>query len=108
VPFPIVVAAAALVEYVLGRWRPDIVPTPSARVPEGPEPLISDEMLHTANPSAWRTPTVLISGLLIWWLPVPAIALASGTGKHLYPHGAVGEANSRFPRDSHCNVGYAS
>jgi chromate transporter len=80
VPFPIVVAAAGLIGFVLGRWRPDVVTPPRAQVREGPEPLISDNMLHTAAPSARRTMAVLLVGLLVWWLPVLAGALLTGTG----------------------------
>jgi chromate transporter len=42
--------------------------------------LISDNMLHTAAPSARRTMAVLLVGLLVWWLPVLAGALLTGTG----------------------------
>ncbi|HEY5882902.1 MAG TPA: chromate transporter, partial [Nakamurella sp.] len=80
VPFPIVVAAAGLIGFVLGRWRPDVVTPPPAQAPDGPEPLISDEMLHTAVPSSRRTLAVLLIGLLVWWLPVLAVALLTGTG----------------------------
>ena len=80
VPFPIVIASAGLIGFVLGRWRPDAVTPLPAQVSEGPEPLISDSMLRTSAPSMRRTLAVMLVGLAVWWLPVLAVALLTGTG----------------------------
>lgn len=80
VPFPVVVLAAGLIGFVLGRWRPAAVTAPPARVPDGPAPVIPDDVLHTAVPSTRRTLSVLVVGLLVWWVPVLAVAVLTGTG----------------------------
>jgi chromate transporter len=79
VPFPLVVAAAGLLGWVLGRWRPAAVTAADPTVPDGPPPLIPDDVLHTQTPSQRRTLTVLVIGLALWWLPVLAVALLTGT-----------------------------
>jgi chromate transporter len=79
-PFPLVVAAAGLAGWVLGRWWPDTVTTSDpGQAPDGPAPLISDDVLHNELPSRGRTIKTLLIGLAIWWLPVLAVVLATGT-----------------------------
>lgn len=80
VPFPLVVLAAGLVGWLLGRRRPDLV-----RLPEPPPepdevaPLIPDDALHTAPRSGRRSLAILVAGLAIWVAPVAAAyALAGG------------------------------
>src|SRR3954452_20121143 len=48
VPFPIVVAAAGLAGWALGRWRPSALPHKKAAdgADAGPPPVISDDVLH--------------------------------------------------------------
>jgi chromate transporter len=80
VPFPAVVAAAGLVGWVLGRWRPSALPAGSkaAAADAGPPPTISDDALHIEPPTARRTVKVLAAGLLAWGLPVFAVVLVTG------------------------------
>jgi chromate transporter len=78
IPFPIVVLLAGAAGWALGRWRPDIVRSAEAK-PDGPEPVIPDDVLHTELPSAGRTARVIIIGLLLWGLPILAAALLTGT-----------------------------
>ena len=82
VPFPLVVAAAGLIGWALGRWWPDTVTTTSSQgqAPDGPAPLISDDVLHAELPSRARTTKTLLIGLAIWWLPVLAVVALTGTG----------------------------
>ncbi|GAB7045362.1 chromate efflux transporter [Catenuloplanes indicus] len=79
-PFPVVVAAAALAGWALHRWRPRLVTTGGGHgaASDGPQPLISDDALHHERPSARRTATVLTVGLIAWFAPVAAFALATG------------------------------
>jgi chromate transporter len=80
VPFPIVVAVAGLIGWALGRWRPSALPQkgkPEA-ASAGPPPVISDEVLHHEPPTVRRTLKVLLVGLLVWGLPVAAVALLTG------------------------------
>jgi chromate transporter len=81
VPFPIVVALAGFAGWALGRWRPSALPqksTPEA-AEDGPPPVISDDVLHTELPTNRRTLRVLLAGLLVWGLPIAAVALLTGT-----------------------------
>jgi chromate transporter len=81
VPFPVVVAAAAAVGWVLGRFAPHTMRrTGSQDAPDGPEPLIPDDALHTERPSPRRAVRILTVGLLIWAAPLVAVAALAGTG----------------------------
>ena len=80
VPFPVVVALAALAGWGLGRWRPSALPQKgkSEGAETGPSPVISDDVLHTEPPTTRRTVRVLLIGLLVWGVPVAAVAVATG------------------------------
>ena len=82
VPFPIVVAAAALVGWLLHRLRPQLVTAGDGHAGggDGPQPLISDDALHQDRPSARRAATILLTGLAAWFLPVALVAATTGTG----------------------------
>jgi chromate transporter len=82
VPFPLVVLVAGLLGWVLHRWRPSLIPAGSRKEADesGPPPVIPDDALHDERPSSARTLRVLVVGLLVWWLPVAAVALL--TGRH--------------------------
>ncbi|WP_328472743.1 chromate efflux transporter [Actinoplanes sp. NBC_00393] len=82
VPFPIVIALAALAGWALHRWRPQLVTSGGGHGggSDGPEPLISDDALHHDRPSTRRAATILIVGLVVWLLPVALFALTTGTG----------------------------
>lgn len=78
VPFPAVVAAAGVIGWLFGRYRPALTqPKPAAR-DEGPSPLISDEDLHTERPSFRRGALTLGVGLLLWMAPVVAAVVLTG------------------------------
>ncbi|SFL86754.1 chromate efflux transporter [Geodermatophilus ruber] len=82
VPFPIVVALAGIVGWVLGRWRPSALPAKKAAEGSdaGPPPVISDDVLHHEAPTARRTLRVLLVGLIVWGLPIAVVALLTGAG----------------------------
>ena len=81
VPFPVVVAVAGLAGWALGRLRPDAPPGGTADAADaGPEPVISDGVLHTEAPSGRRTLRLLLVGLLVWGTPIAAAALLTGGG----------------------------
>jgi chromate transporter len=46
----------------------------------GPAPVIPDDVLHNELPSSRRTLRILLVGLVVWGLPVAAVALLTGTG----------------------------
>ena len=78
VPFPAVVAAAALLGYVLGRTVPGLTKPRKPAADDGPPPLISDDALHAERPSGRRAATVLAVGLTAWAAPVLLAALLAG------------------------------
>ena len=81
VPFPLVVVAAGLLGWAVSRHVPDVLAARGHGAEDGgPAPLISDDELHHASPSARRSAFVLVVGLLAWFLPVAAVAgLVSST-----------------------------
>jgi len=74
-PFPVVVLAAAIIGWVLGRVRPDVMAKPRDEEAGGPAPLISDDALHHAAPTLRRAGLILAIGLPLWLAPV-AVAFA--------------------------------
>ncbi len=75
VPFPVVVAAAGLLGWLLGRHRPR--PDPVA-VDDGPAPLVPDDALHGERPSGRPAVVVLGLGLLAWDVPMGAALVLAG------------------------------
>jgi chromate transporter len=88
VPFPAVIAFAALVGWLVGR-RPRATPLagPQAGALSGPEPLISDAALHHERPSRRHTLLVLAVGIALWATPVLAAAAAFGPESVLVEQG---------------------
>jgi len=86
VPFPVVVAAAAGVGWLLGRLAPQMLSShgKAGHDTSGPTPLIPDHTLHGEPPSHARTFRILGLGLLVWAAPVAAVAVAHGQRQH--PH----------------------
>jgi chromate transporter len=79
VPFPIVIAAAALVGWLAGRWLPGLArPTGHDSDRDGPPPLISDDSLHAEAPSRRRTLRILAVGLILWAAPTVLVAVTTG------------------------------
>jgi chromate transporter len=79
VPFPIVILAAGLIGWVLGRVWPDTTTPPTRKnVDDGPAPLISDDQLHADQPSVRRSAVILGVGLTAWALPILAVGVAFG------------------------------
>ncbi|MFC3996208.1 chromate efflux transporter [Nocardiopsis sediminis] len=79
VPFPVVVAAAALTGWALGRWTPWLTAPAGTHADQSrPPPLIADDALHHARPGGRAAGRILAVGLAAWWLPVAAVALLTG------------------------------
>jgi chromate transporter len=77
VPFPVVVALAAVAGWMIGRR----VPTLTARkneVASGTPPLIADDALHAERPSGRRAARILATGLVLWAVPVALTAALFG------------------------------
>jgi chromate transporter len=80
VPFPVVVAAAGLAGWILGRFT-RLGPVGNGHGgdgDDGPPPAIPDDALHTERPSRGRLTRILAIGLTIWWAPVGVAVLATG------------------------------
>jgi chromate transporter len=75
VPFPLLVAAAALVGLVAGRISPQ---TFAATRRDGEGAALSDDVPEHARPTIARTVRVAVAWLAAWWLPVGALVLAFG------------------------------
>src|SRR4051812_36642388 len=88
-PFPVVVLVAGLLGWGLGRWRPSAGPLAGGEeaADTGPPPVIPDDALHTERPSTRRTLQVLVAGLLVWGVPVAAVAVLTGAGSVLTQQG---------------------
>jgi chromate transporter len=88
VPFPLVIALAGIVGWLLGRLRPGALPQRAGGTEEtGPLPVIPDGVLHTETPSGGRTLRVLAAGLVLWTLPVAVVVLVLGRGSVLTEQG---------------------
>jgi len=80
VPFPVVIAVAALAGWFFGRRHPELTRPKEQAAEDGPAPLISDDALHHELPTRRRSLTVLVVGLVLWTTPVAAAALLFGRG----------------------------
>jgi chromate transporter len=89
VPFPVVIAAAAGVGWLLGRLAPHTLTRQGKGGHDagGPAPLIPDQALHAEAPSAARAARILAVGLLVWVAPLVVVAVFTGTGSTLTTQG---------------------
>jgi chromate transporter len=79
IPFPVVIAAAALIGWWAARRVPGLHRSQHAEdAAGGPEPLIADDALHTEAPSTARTLRTLAIGLVVWTAPIALAALVLG------------------------------
>jgi chromate transporter len=86
--FPLVVVGAALVGYLAGRVRPDLMTaTTSTSSDGGPAPLIADDALHGERPSWRRAIRILSIGLTLWATPVVIAAVVLGRSHVLVDQG---------------------
>ena len=82
VPFPLVIAASAVIGWILGHWAPGTMRAGSGDddPDDGPAPHIPDQALHMESPSRINGAKVMALGLLAWGIPVALVA--SLTGSH--------------------------
>ncbi|MGZ6799304.1 MAG: chromate efflux transporter [Mycobacteriaceae bacterium] len=80
VPFPVVIAAAALAGWALGRWAPGTMHAVAGHDTGEDEtsPLIPDGALHHERPSRRHAVRVLALGVLAWGLPLGVVAALTG------------------------------
>ncbi|CAB4686845.1 MAG: chromate efflux transporter [Actinobacteria bacterium] len=87
VPFPVVIALAALTGWLLARARPTAFDPKPVPADAGPAPLVPDDALHADRPSARRSAIVLTVGLLGWAAPVAIAAVVLGRSSVLVDQG---------------------
>jgi chromate transporter len=88
VPFPIVIALAAGSGWLAARrWSSLVRPGKATKGADDPAPLISDDALHRERSSARRAVRVLVVGLLLWFVPLVAVAVFTGWGSVLTTQG---------------------
>jgi chromate transporter len=80
VAFPIVVGVAAVAGLALARLAPHVLAAASGQgdADDGPPPNIPDDALHAERPSSRRAVRVLAVGLVLWALPLVAVAVLAG------------------------------
>ncbi len=75
VPFPLVVLAAGVIGWVLGRAIPGMTRGAGhGEATDGPAPLISDDALHHELPSKRRSLSIVAIGLFLWFTPIALFA----------------------------------
>ncbi|MGI9155065.1 MAG: chromate efflux transporter [Marmoricola sp.] len=80
IPFPVVIAAAAVIGWALGRWAPHTMNPAKGENGDdgGPTPLIPDTALHTERPSRTHALKVVAVGLAAWAVPVGIVVALTG------------------------------
>lgn len=79
IPFPIVVAGAAIIGVIANKSRPQWFVNPPVVVSEQEvQPLIADEALHGESATLAGSSKMLAIGLFLWALPVVVAAMALG------------------------------
>jgi chromate transporter len=81
VPFPVVILAAALAGWVLGRLAPHVMDAARGHGSDDtdePAPLIPDDALHHERPSRSHAVKVLAAGALAWGVPVGLVVALTG------------------------------
>ena len=74
VPFPLLILAAGVAGWLVGRWLPDLAAARNED-PDGDAPLVGDNELHRASRSWRRSIGILGVGLVLWFAPVAAFSL---------------------------------
>jgi chromate transporter len=85
VPFPLIILAAGLIGAAGARWAPQIF-LPAAK--PGAKVEVEEAVPDHAHPGAAWTLRVLLSGVLLWGLPVLLLFLTLGA-KHVFTQEAV-------------------
>ncbi|UQA91127.1 chromate efflux transporter [Streptomyces halobius] len=80
VPFPLVIATAAIAGWLIARYLPTTRTPPPDTGHGGPAPPIADGALHHERPGLRRTLRIAAIGLALWAAPLATVAALIGTG----------------------------
>jgi chromate transporter len=84
VPFPILILGAGLIGFIGGRLRlPQFDLVTTGRKPAEEKFVITDQMARRERPSTSTSIQILLTGLLIWFIPLLLLALWLG-GDHIF------------------------
>jgi chromate transporter len=78
VPFPIVILAAGVFGWLLGKIPPELARPKPTPPDDGPAPFIADDQLHEEPPTARRWVAILVVGLVLWFVPIVVAGLLFG------------------------------
>jgi chromate transporter len=87
VPFPVIIAVAAAAGWLLGRLRPAAAGVTDHDPADVAPPVIPDDALHTEPPGLRRSLRVLLTGVVVWGVPVAVAAVALGTDSTITTEG---------------------
>jgi len=92
VPFPIIIAAAALLGLIGSRAAPQFFAPPARDASEGARrenSLLGDAVPEHARPSLGRSLRVLVIWLVLWFAPLVALYLTVGPGSVFFKEGML-------------------
>jgi chromate transporter len=78
VPFPVIIAVAALIGFIGVRVRPEVFPWPDERGGTQADALIADHHVAVASRAGVKSLKVLIVGLAMWWGPLLVVVFLRG------------------------------
>ncbi|MEJ2863746.1 chromate efflux transporter [Actinomycetospora flava] len=87
VPFPAVIAVAAVAGWTLHRVRPRADTGPDRESDDEPAPVVADDALHSSRPSLRRAALILGIGVALWAVPMLAVVALTGAGSVLTTQG---------------------
>jgi chromate transporter len=88
VPFPVVIAVAGLAGWVLNTKLPGMFAAGGEKeAPDAVPPVISDDSLHAERLTSRRAGLILVTGLVLWFVPILAVVLWTGPGSVLTQQG---------------------
>lgn len=89
-PFPLIIATAAAIGFVAGRWRPEWFAPKNDERPSNVSPAVLSDSSETpahAEPTWKRATRITATCVALWWTPVALLALFLGGAHTLVQQG---------------------